>query len=138
MTEQVTKNIFVGFSADLVEQPVVYHLAKDYQLIPNIMKASVSPDKQGYLVLSLTGDPQDLERALAYLRELGLTVNLLTEHVTWDLVSCTQCGACTAVCPTGALALRRPEMTVSFDGDQCIVCQMCILACPVKAVHLDF
>ncbi len=138
MTGQVTTNIFLGFSADRVEEPVVYRLATDYRLIPNIMKASISPDKQGYLVLSLTGDAADLERALTYLRELGLTVSLLTEHVSWDEQSCTQCGACTAVCPTGALAVRRPDMTVRFNGDKCMVCQICILACPVKAVHLDF
>lgn len=138
MSEQITKNIYIGFSADVVEKPVIYHLARDYDLIPNIIKASVSPDKQGYMVLSLSGAKSAMESALDYLREQGITVNMLTEHVIWDEDNCTQCGACTAVCPSGALVMKRPEMTVSFDGDKCVVCQICILACPVKAVHLDF
>ncbi|MEG1997625.1 MAG: 4Fe-4S binding protein, partial [Clostridiales bacterium] len=51
--------------------------------------------------------------------------------------ACTQCGACTALCPTHALYVERPSMAVKFDGEKCIVCQICLQACPVKAVRLD-
>lgn len=138
MSDMITKNIFLGFNADIVDEPIIYQLTKDFQLIPNVVKASVSPDKQGYVVLSVTGQKEDMQRAMDYLLGLGLQVNLLTERVSWDEDNCTQCGACTAVCPSQALSIQRPEMTVSFDGEKCVVCQMCILACPVKAVHLDF
>ncbi|MCD4741058.1 MAG: 4Fe-4S binding protein, partial [Desulfobacteraceae bacterium] len=42
----------------------------------------------------------------------------------------------TAVCPTGALSIRRPEMEVEFDNELCSVCELCILTCPTKAMGL--
>ena len=97
-----------------------------------------NPDKEGYLVMSLTGKENDYEQAVHRLQGMGVSVQDLMDRVKWDKDACTQCGACTAVCPSGALSLRRPEMTVEFDSDKCVVCHMCIQACPVNAVKLDF
>ena len=49
---------------------------------------------------------------------------------------CTHCGACTAVCPTEALYIKRPEMQVIFDKEKCSVCELCILTCPSRAIGL--
>ena len=49
---------------------------------------------------------------------------------------CTDCGACTAVCPTGALAVQRPEMKVIFDQEKCSVCELCVPACPPRAMEI--
>ncbi|MCQ2560277.1 MAG: 4Fe-4S binding protein, partial [Clostridia bacterium] len=51
---------------------------------------------------------------------------------------CIMCGACTGICPTGALYLRRPKMEVCFDPDKCIVCKLCVRTCPLKAMELSF
>ena len=48
---------------------------------------------------------------------------------------CTHCGACTAVCPTKALYIQRPEMIVEFDQTKCSVCELCVLACPTRAME---
>jgi len=48
---------------------------------------------------------------------------------------CTHCGACTAVCPTGALHIVRPEMRVAFDQKKCSVCELCVPACPPRAME---
>lgn len=138
MPDTITKSISLRYTPELVEEPIIYHLVRDYDLVPNIIRASISPDKEGYTLLSLTGREADYQRALAYLQRLRLVVEQLADKVSWDEQRCTQCGACTAVCPSGALAIRRPEMTVSFDGGKCVVCHMCIEACPVSAVKLDF
>ena len=47
---------------------------------------------------------------------------------------CTHCGSCTAVCPTGALSVNRPEMDVIFDHHKCSVCELCVPACPTRAM----
>ncbi|MFW6181130.1 MAG: 4Fe-4S binding protein, partial [Spirochaetota bacterium] len=45
------------------------------------------------------------------------------------------CGACTAVCPSGALCIsNRASMEVVFDQDRCIGCGLCIPACPYQAM----
>jgi ferredoxin len=49
---------------------------------------------------------------------------------------CTHCGACTAVCPTGALHIERPDMTVRFDQARCSVCELCVTACPPRVMKV--
>ena len=138
MENQVSKNILMRYSPDTVDQPIVYNLVMQFGLIPNILRASVSSENTGYLVLRLTGTESDHNRGMDYLLSLGLSIDLLSDRITWDKEACTQCGACTALCPTQALSVQRPDMQVSFDGEKCVVCHICLQACPVRAVHLDF
>ncbi len=49
---------------------------------------------------------------------------------------CYQCGTCTAVCPTGALYVVRPEMAVAFDAAKCSACELCCPVCPAKAMEV--
>lgn len=44
--------------------------------------------------------------------------------------SCTRCGSCAAVCPTGAIPADAPE---GADDAACIRCMACIKACPISA-----
>lgn len=134
----INKKVIVRFSSESVEQPVIYRLVKDFDLIPNILRAEINPEKKGYILLGLSGYEQDYQHGMAYLEELGLSVQSIVEQVRWNEEQCTQCGGCTGVCPTGALSLERPAQTVRFDGEKCVVCNMCIKACPVQAVMLDF
>ncbi|MCL1905953.1 MAG: 4Fe-4S binding protein [Clostridiales bacterium] len=135
--DTVDKKVILRFSPELVEQPIVYQLVKEFDLIPNIIRAEVSPEKKGFLLLGLSGREADYRRALLYLEEEGLQVQSLVEQVSWDEERCTQCGLCTGVCPSGALYLERPSLKVCFEGEKCVVCNMCIEACPAHAMRLD-
>lgn len=44
--------------------------------------------------------------------------------------SCTACGTCVKICPTGAIAGENPRKT---DKSRCISCTACIAACPQNA-----
>ena len=46
---------------------------------------------------------------------------------------CLGCGACTGVCPTGAIKLGA-DGKAECDQDVCIECQACVGTCPVGAV----
>ena len=133
----VNKKVILRFSPEAVEQPIVYHLVKDFDLVPNIIRAQVSEENKGFLLLGLAGTEEDYHRALLYLQELGIQVQSLVEQVSWDEESCTHCGLCTGLCPSGALYLQRPSLRVSFDGEKCVVCNICIEACPAHAMRLD-
>ena len=137
MSKKISKNVILRFSPELVGDPIVYLLVKEFDLIPNIIKASINPDKEGQILLNLTGNEDNFRKAIAHLEEIGLGVQPLADRVRWDEEICTQCGACTAVCPSLALSLKRPEMLIEFDGEKCVFCHMCIQACPVNAVTLD-
>lgn len=128
------KKIVLRFGSDISDKPIIYRLVKDYDLIVNIVKANVNPQREGTLVLELTGEQYD--KGLDYLREVGVSVQALTQEVVRDEQKCVMCGACTAICPTGALYIERPSMEVHFDGDNCVVCQLCLKVCPMKAMEV--
>ncbi len=86
------------------------------------------------MVLEVTGDQS--EQGLAYLRDLGVSVQDLKQGVVRIEEKCVMCGACTGLCPTGALYMERPSMEVHFDGDQCIVCMLCTKVCPMRAMEV--
>lgn len=47
--------------------------------------------------------------------------------------SCIACGACTGVCPVGALSVDTGKMTC--DASVCIGCGACKDTCPVGAIE---
>ncbi|HBC93379.1 MAG TPA: (Fe-S)-binding protein [Pelotomaculum sp.] len=128
--------IILRFGENTSDQPIIYRLVKDYDLVINILKANVNPNKEGTMVLELTGEKY--EEGLGYLRDQGIRVQPLAEEVFRNEERCISCGACTGICPTHALSLERPSMEVKFDSDNCIVCQLCVKVCPLKAMEVRF
>lgn len=48
---------------------------------------------------------------------------------------CSMCGACMAVCPKGAIGIRKSEekkFTIAIDSDKCVECGLCEKVCPSK------
>ena len=72
------------------------------------------------------------------MKGLGIKVESIGQDIKRDDAKCFQCGACTAVCPTGALHIKRPEMEVIFDKDRCSACEICVVACPARAMEVRF
>ena len=128
------EKIVLRFGAETSDKPIIYHLAKDYDLIINIVKASINPHKEGTMVLELIG-PRYAE-GIDFLRKQGISVKPLAQEIVRNEDKCTHCGACTVHCPTKALYIERPSMTVKFNGDDCIICMMCVQVCPVKAMEV--
>lgn len=128
------RKIVLRFGPDISDKPFIYRLVKDYDLMVNIVKANVNPQKEGTMVLELTG--KECEKGLDFLRTAGVSVQALTQEIVRDEEKCTMCGACTAICPTGALHIDRPSMEVLFNLDNCVVCQLCVKACPMRAMEV--
>lgn len=130
--------IVLYFSASQSEQPIIYRVIKNYDLIINIIKADINPQKEGYLVIEVEGDKVQYEAGVEYIQSLGVTVEPLSETVIWSEDVCIQCGACASFCPTEALSMDRSTMLVSFDNARCVVCGMCLECCPTRAIGLHF
>jgi ferredoxin len=73
-----------------------------------------------------------------YLEAEGVTVEPLSQDIVRNEDRCTQCGACSSVCPSGALAVEAGTMKVLFDDAKCIACEFCIRACPPRAMQVRF
>ena len=131
-----TKKIILRFNKNTIDKPIISHLSRDYGLEFNIVKANVNPNYEGTVVLELSGEQYD--QGLVFLQDQGVVVQPLAEHLSRNENICTSCGACTAICPTGALYIDRPSMEVRFEDDKCVICQICVKVCPVKAMEVKF
>ena len=133
-----SKTLALRFPKKTVNQPVVVTLVKEFELSFNILKATIYPRKEGLMVLELSGHRKNFQRGVNYLKSLGVKVESIAQDIKRDEVKCFQCGACTAVCPTGALYIKRPEMEVIFDSQKCSGCELCVSACPARAMEVKF
>jgi len=131
------KKIVLRFPPQIVDKPWLYHLVKDYDLMVNVLKANVNPYKEGFIVAELSGENDQYEQGLGFLRGHGVRIDSLSQDINRDQDRCTHCGACTSSCPSGALYISRPSMEVIYD-DKCVVCGVCLKTCPVKAIELNF
>ena len=132
-----TKKIVIRYPADVIDQPIIYRLVKDYDLQFNILKARVTPRREGLLVLELSGTKENFDKGIAFLKSAGLKVEPLSKSVTQNLDRCVHCGACVAFCPTAALHLDSDSAKVVFDPEKCSGCEICVKACPPRAMEID-
>ena len=133
-----SKVLSLKFPKKLVNEPVVSNLVQKFDLSFNILKATIYPRKEGLLVLELRGQRKNFQNGLRYLKSLGVKVESIAQDIKRDEDLCFHCGACTAVCPTGALYIKRPEMEVIFDHEKCSACEVCVIACPAHAMRVRF
>jgi len=134
----VSKRLVLHFPHTLVDQPIMCRLAKEFNIDFNILKASVTPNEEGLLVVELSGEANDYEKGKDYLARSGVEIKPLSQDVIRDEHKCTHCGACIVLCPSNALSVDRSTMTVDFEDSKCIACGICVPACPARAMSIHF
>jgi len=134
----IKKKIVLHFPHGQIDQPIVYHLVKDYDLQFNILKASITPEEEGLMVLEMTGKKDNYDKGIAYLEGCGIKIEPLSRDVTRDDTKCVQCGVCVPICPTGALFLDPKTREIKFDNAKCIACELCVKICPPRAMEVHF
>jgi len=134
----LARMLVLRFPKEIVDKPIITNLVRNYNLTFNILKAQIYPRKEGMVVLELRGNNKDYERGFQYLQDIGVHVESIAQGIRRDDDLCYQCGACTAVCPTGALHIKRPEMEVLFESERCSACELCVRACPSRAMIVAF
>jgi len=134
----ISKRIVLKFPHRLADQPIVCNLAKYFDLEFNILKAYIIPKEEGLLILGLSGEEENYNKGINYLKELGLIVQPLSLSIILNSSKCTHCGVCITVCPTQALVLDLRTRKVHFDDNKCIACELCIPACPLRAMEVHY
>lgn len=120
-----------------VQMPITYRLAKDFNVAANIIRAQVAPNQVGTLVVELSGDIDQLDAAMDWMRAHDITISLASREISIDEEICVHCGLCTGVCPTEALHLNRESFQLNFTRSRCVVCEQCIPTCPVQAISTN-
>jgi len=76
------KQVTLIFPQHLIKEPVVYMMAKEYDVIPNIRRAKVT-ESIGEVTLELEGSEESLKKAVLFLEKKGVKV----EPVIGDVVT---------------------------------------------------
>jgi len=134
----ISKRIVLHFPHRLVDQPIVYKLVKKYNLEFNILKAYVTPEEEGLMVLELTGDETDFNNGRNYLVSCGVKIQPLSQDIIRNEAKCIHCGVCVPICPPAALATDTDTRKVNFFNDKCIACELCVKVCPTRAMEIHF
>lgn len=68
------------FPQRLVKEPILFTIAKRYDVIPNIRRARVT-DSVGEMMLELEGDEENLEQGIEALRAQGVEVEYIEDEL---------------------------------------------------------
>ena len=68
------------FPQDLVTEPIIYNLGRNFELITNIRRANVTDD-QGWVILELEGDQDEIDRGIAWVTENKVRVDPISGDV---------------------------------------------------------
>jgi len=129
----VSHRVILHFPSQVVNQPVIYNLIKHYDLSFNIMKASIIPDHEGYVVLELSGEQEKYDAGIRYLVGTGVKIEALSQNVQRDEERCAQCGSCVGFCPTLTMYYHPDHV----EPIKCISCGLCAKECPAGALSIQ-
>ena len=130
------RKFVLHFPPTLIDKPIISELVRKYDLQFNILKAYITPEEEGNLVLALKGEEKNLDKAVNELEKIGVKVQFLKADIKMIEEKCIHCTVCIPLCPTSAIYYEKESLSVKFDPEKCIACGMCIKACPTKAMVL--
>lgn len=132
------RRIVLSFPAESVNEPVTYRLIKDHDVMVNILNADITHGKEGKLLVEISGEKKGVDSSMAYLESLEVDIAPAIKTIAFRQEECIHCGACSAVCFSGALVLHSLSRELEFHPEKCVACELCIKACPLHLFELNF
>ena len=62
------------FPPEHIQEPIIYLLGKNFNVVTNIRRADVT-DNQGWVMLEVEGNQQDIDKGLAWVVSKGVRVD---------------------------------------------------------------
>lgn len=78
--DQTRGKFYLTYPKKLVKEPLIYQMSRKFPLVFNVRSASVS-EEIGIIALELDGSPEDIDAAVAWFREQGVTVEPIEKNV---------------------------------------------------------
>lgn len=132
----VKRRLVLSFPENIVTSPITYKLVKEFNLEFNILRAEITPDMEGKMLIELRGDKVLIDDAIKYLADTGVSVQEAAKDIVISREKCIDCGICTSICITQALTLDNNNFKLKFNKDKCILCGLCLDCCPVSAIKV--
>jgi hypothetical protein len=76
----VKQRVKFTFVEELIKEPIIWKLAKQFDIVTNIRRADVT-DQRGWVILELDGDHDEIERGLDWVRDNGVRVDPISEDI---------------------------------------------------------
>lgn len=130
------EKIKIYYTKNQLSRPITYELVKKFDVMFNILHADINYGSEGNLITEISGEDKNVIDALKYLNEVGIVYKKYNKFIIRDEEECIDCGACTAVCPSGALTMNKQD-ELQFDKEKCLVCELCIKACPIGVIDVE-
>jgi ABC-type methionine transport system ATPase subunit len=70
------KRVKLTFPQNLIKEPVIFTMAKQFDVMPNIRRARIT-ETVGEMVLELEGSDENLEKGIQWLRDKEIEVELV-------------------------------------------------------------
>ena len=132
----VKRKLVLSFPENIVTKPITYKLVKEFNLEFNILRAEITPDMEGKMLIELRGDKVLIDEAIKYLADTGISVQEAAKDIIISKDQCIDCGVCTSICITQALIIDSKSFKLKFNKDKCILCELCLDCCPVSAIKV--
>jgi ABC-type methionine transport system ATPase subunit len=71
-----TRLVHCTFPKEMIREPLLYNLGRDFKVIPNIRGASIN-DEIGFVYLELQGPDVEIDKAIDYLKSRGVSIDPL-------------------------------------------------------------
>ncbi|KKL79145.1 hypothetical protein LCGC14_2017740 [marine sediment metagenome] len=68
--------VHLTFAEELIKEPVIYNLGKNFDVVTNIRRANVD-SKLGWVDLEITGDEDEIKAGIKYVESTGVDVDLI-------------------------------------------------------------
>ena len=78
--EMVRERVYLTFPKELVREPIVCWLAKNFDIVFNIRGSTVTAE-MGLVALEIDGERAEVNRAIQWLREKGVVVEPIEKNV---------------------------------------------------------
>jgi ABC-type methionine transport system ATPase subunit len=74
----VEQKVRLIYPQHLLDQPLLYRLIRQFDLLTNIIEARVTAE-EGWLILAVRGERERVEQGLSWMTEQGVQVEILAE-----------------------------------------------------------
>jgi len=79
----VKRLVMFSFNEEQIREPITHNLGQQFNIITNIRRADLS-ENEGWIVLELEGDENDIEQGIAWVTSKGVRVDPINGDVAED------------------------------------------------------
>lgn len=73
----MVKKFKLKIPVNLINEPIIYKMVTQYDVVPNILVAHLDKESEGEVVIEIKGTPENVEKGMDYLRQLRIEITEL-------------------------------------------------------------